>query len=117
LFAAGAHRQYDVAAVEQRLGLLVEVHAAPHDDVAERAAGAEPLLEAVVQAAGPAARVGVPVADDDLVGAYVARSTFMPRRPGYKRMRARSASLSPHRRYRWRTRRLTRWARWRRSPP
>jgi hypothetical protein len=70
--------------------VLVEVHAALHRDVAKGAAGPELLLELVVQASGPAAGVGAPVADEDPVGAHVALTTSMP----FARGREQRPSLS-----------------------
>jgi hypothetical protein len=48
--------------------VLVEVHAALHRHVAEHVARAEPLVDVVVQAPRPAARVGPAVADEDALG-------------------------------------------------
>src|SRR3954447_669397 len=65
-------RKEHVAAVEQRLDVLVEVHPALHRYVAEGPARAAALVQGVVQASGPAARVGAPVADEDALAPDVA---------------------------------------------
>ncbi len=76
-----------LAAVEQRLDMLVEIHAALYRDVPEQVARPKLLLELVVQTSGPAARVGAPVTDEDPVSAHMAPTTVValararPRRP------------------------------------
>ena len=72
-------REQHVAAVEQRLDVLHEVHAAFHRDVAKGASRPELFLELVVQASSPSARVGAPIADEDPSALASARRPSCPR--------------------------------------